>query len=691
MMGPRFSIAIDLGTTNTALAFVPLEADGPSQMLAIAQLESLVAIVEAPTLPSFLYLPEDLATPDPRGEDATDERWVIGTFARAQAAQTPGRVVHSAKSWLAHHSADRSARFLPWGSDDVPREDKISPIGASTLILRYLREAWNERFAGEGDDFAFDAQLVTITVPASFDEVAQRLTLAAAQLAGYPETVRLLEEPQAALYRWLELHDPGTQSRHVLVVDIGGGTSDFSLFEFRADDDAAESRIERIAVSEHILLGGDNMDLALAHRLEPQLVDEGENLSGRQWEYLVARCRDLKETALGTHGSTDDVFSVAIPGRGSRLIAGAMSAQLTRAEIERLLLDGFFPVCSADEYPIRTKAALRELGLPYARDPAITRHLADFLRGRPVVDAVLFNGGSLHPERLRERIRAEVEKWQGGAAPIGLENTEPDLAVARGAARFGKLVHGRAQRIEAGNAHAIFLQAHRTTDADVNGGRSLVCVLPQGAPTEKTFAISDLALALRVNALVRFQTFSSARHGVARAGDIVAWNERDFQALPALETIVQVSGPIGVGGTSTSQTVPVTLTARVSELGRLEVSCVSADAAIRGTWPLDFDLRGQDTTDSADPRSRRTIATPGAGPNVAADALHAARTRITTLFERPINNRDRLTATRLLKSLETILGTPKSAWNVILVRSLWATLERCMPYRQQSIDQKRPG
>jgi molecular chaperone DnaK (HSP70) len=689
---PRFSIGIDLGTTNTALAFVPLDRDAESEMLPIPQLESAVAIVESFTLPSFLYLSETAAPRIELDEIAADERWLIGRFARAKAADMPGRVVHSAKSWLAHHSADRSAPFLPWGSDDVDGDDKISPVHAAALILRYLREAWNDRFAAAGDDCVFDAQFVTITVPASFDAVAQRLTLAAAREAGYAETVRLLEEPQAALYRWLERHDwamekwaafdgPGTRQRHVLVVDIGGGTSDFSLFAFAANAAGGEPRIERIAVSEHLLLGGDNMDLAVAHRLEPQLVDADESLSGRQWEYLVARSRDVKEAALSTDGSPDEAFSVSVPGRGSRLIAQARSARLTRAEIERLLLDGFFPECSAGEYPIRAKTALRELGLPYARDPAVTRHLADFLRDRPSVDAILFNGGSLYPQRLRERIRADIGTWQSGALPTVLANPEPDLAVARGAARFGKLVYDRAQRIEAGAAHAIFLQAHRANDAQPDGERrALVCVLPHGAPTEQSFDISKLDLELRVNRPVGFQTYSSARHGAVGAGDIVVWNDSDFAALPPLETSVDVADV-------EAETLAVRLTARVSELGRLEIACVSADARVHGSWPLEFNLRQSATNGFGNQQSSSTVAVLGdVGPGVAAHALDAARVRITTLFERPLNSRDKLTATRLLKSLEQILGISKSSWNVVLVRSLWATLEQCMPYREKSID-----
>lgn len=679
----RFSIGIDLGTTNTALAFAALDRDSPSELLAIPQLESAFALVEASTLPSFLYLPEDAPPNADLDDRGADERWVIGRLARMKSAESPGRVVHSAKSWLAHHSADRSAPFLPWGSEDVARDDKLSPVDASALILRYVREAWNDRFAADGEECAFDAQAVTITVPASFDAVAQRLTLAAARAAGFPETVRLLEEPQAALYRWLERHAAsgvaGQGMRHVLVVDIGGGTSDFSLFAFDPTAAGHEPRIERIAVSDHLLLGGDNMDLALAHRLEPQLVDDGETLSGRQWEYLVARSRDLKETALSSAGWARETFAVSIPGRGSRLIAEAKSAQLTRAEIERLLLDGFFPEVSADEYPIRVKTALRELGLPYARDPAITRHLADFLRDRPRVDAVLFNGGTLHPERLRERIRAEIGKWQAGTPPLSLDNPEPDLAVARGAARFGKLLQSRAQRIEAGAAHAIFVQAHRSAKANDGAGRALVCVLPHGAPTEKTYGIDDVGLELRVNRPVRFETFSSARHAQAGAADIIAWNDRDFRALPPLETSVNAAH-------ARSETLPVRLTARVSELGRLEISCVSADPDVRGAWPLEFNLRAAGGSGERDARATTVSGGGEPGPGVAAAALESARVRMTSLFEHPRNPRDKLTATRLLKSFEQLLGQPKRDWNVVLVRSLWSTLEGCMADRARSVD-----
>ena len=284
-----------------------------------------------------------------------------------------------------------------------------------------MRGTWNSRFAQAG--FAFDDQEITVTVPASFDAAAQRLTIAAAEEAGFPKDVRLLEEPQAAFYCWLEKHDPAhelwqrvdgddTDLRHVLVIDIGGGTSDFSLFELRLNEQSSIPDIKRVAVSEHILLGGDNIDLAIAHMVEPRLAGPGGQLSGPQWDQLVASCRNLKEHAFAATGPPDERFVVALAGRGSGMVAGSQAATVRRAEIEGVLLDGFFPFCDAGARPYRTQAALREWGLPYPSDGAVTRHLAEFLSDRPRVDAVLFNGGSIRPPLLRQRLREQIGVWQ---------------------------------------------------------------------------------------------------------------------------------------------------------------------------------------------------------------------------------------------------------------------------------------
>lgn len=698
MGAARFSIGIDLGTTNSAIAFVPLTLDAASEVMAVAQWESPTTLADPLTLPSFLYLPDDATAGSFRRQAFGTGDWIAGLLARRKAGEQPGRVAHSVKSWLCHHAVDRDAPILPWGSDEVAAANKLSPVQASALILAHLRSAWNARFAAAGAAFAFDAQDITVTVPASFDAAAQRLTLAAAEQAGFPAHVRLLEEPQAAFYRWLEEHDQGREEwsrlpgpegagRHVLIVDVGGGTSDFSLFEVQAGGTAAPA-IRRVAVSDHILLGGDNIDLALAHLVEPQLVVGDDRLTGSPWDHLVARCRDIKERALSHPGPPDEVFPVAVPGRGSSLIAAARSAQVSRAEIERLLLDGFFPECEADARVRRTLSGLRELGLPYATDSAVTRHLAAFLRDRPRIDAVLFNGGSLAPARLRERLCREIGKWQQSPPPPALTSSQPELAVARGAACFGSLPHRKAAPIQAGAAHAVFLEAHGRP-ATAGGERpepALVCILPHGAASEETFEIEGLALELRINRPVRFQTYTSTRHDDARAGDVVPGNVEGLQPLPPLQTVARVEKS---RHQEPGRTIPVTLAARLNALGLLQVSCRSADPRIRQSWPLDFDLRRHERAAEAPmPAAAATAAStsPVGAPDVATEALQTACAHILTRFAQAPGGRDKLTAARLIQSLEKILGVGKGDWDGRLVRALWSPVERSAPERRHSVE-----
>jgi molecular chaperone DnaK (HSP70) len=691
----RFSIGIDLGTTNSALAFVPLVGEGTPEILFVPQWESLAGLTEEPTLPSFLYLPEDAVAAHFRGREVGGGQWIVGRFARTKASEMPGRVVHSAKSWLCHHAADRSAPFLPWGSTDLAREQQISPVRASALILNYLRSAWNSRFGESG--FAFDDQEITITVPASFDAAAQRLTIAAAEEAGFPDDVRLLEEPQAAFYCWLERHDSAHELcqrlgdydaglRHALVIDIGGGTSDFSLFELRLNKQSPIPDIRRVAVSEHILLGGDNVDLAIAHFLEPRLAAGGGQLSGAQWQHLVASCCDLKERALAAAGPPDERFIVAVAGRGSGMVAGSQAATVTRAEIENVLMGGFFPMSDAGARPYRTQMALREWGLPYPSDSAVTRHLAEFLRDRPRVDAVLFNGGSVRPPLLRQRLREQVGAWQDGFVPHILENEEPDLAVARGAARFGALLHHQSGQIAAGAARAVFLEVQGIPAVDGETARpSLVCVLPQGAAPSELFEIADLGIKVRTDQLVRFQAYSSSRSSKSRAGDILQWSEDDFHALPALQTIVRTAEP---SRSETSGSLPVRLVARMNALGLLQVSCVSADPGSQQSWPLEFNVRPHDQDGAGAPGgagSARAAAVQ-IEPNAAADALETARKQIGIVFAHPAGKRDKVTAGTILKSLERILGSPRSGWNGPLLRALWPTLDERLDGRRLSVD-----
>ena len=681
-MTAHYSIGIDLGTTSSALAYVPLIGDAQPEVLNLPQWETPDTLVEAPTLPSFLYLPEDALAAQLRGRMPGTQEWIAGRLARRRAGETPGRVIRSAKSWLCHHAADRTAPILPWGSEDLVTAQKISPVQAAALILNYLRGAWDSSFAQPG--CAFDDQQITITVPASFDAAAQRLTLNAAEEAGFPAGVRLLEEPQAAFYCWLERHSlakplwagdaPNAESRHVLIVDIGGGTSDFSLFALRPGASGDIPDITRVAVSEHILLGGDNIDLALAVLLELRLVGERGQISGPQWDHLVASCRDLKEHALSGVAAAHVQFTVALPGRGARLVAGAQTATLALDEVERLVLDGFFPACDVRARPYRTQAGLRDWGLPYAADSAVTHHLADFLRDRPRVDAVLFNGGSLHASILRQRLLEQIAAWQGGTRPHELDNAEPDLAVALGAARFGKLLHGQSGRITAGAPRAVFLQV-QTSDQAVPS--ALICVLPRNASAEQVFDINLPGLEVRTDQLVSFQACSSPRHARCHAGDVLPWDAEAFNVLPPLQTIIRTDNGPDAG---LDRTVSVRLAAKMNALGLLQISCVSMDPLTPQAWPLEFNLR---------PHELRTAAARGAAaiePNATTEAQRAARDHITTRFTRLPAKSDRVTANAILKQLERILGLPRHEWNAALLRNLWPALNERTVGRKLSVE-----
>ena len=458
---PRYAIGIDLGTTHSALSYVNLvESDGEQSshgVLKVPQLSAPGTVEELSLLPSFVYLPhaDEVAAGDlalPWVTEEAEAPFVVGEMARSRGATTPIRLVSSAKSWLCHPGVDRRAAILP---NDAPAEvARISPITAATRYLTHLRQAWDHAHP----QAPFAEQEITVTIPASFDPAARELTMEAAQAAGYA-SLTLLEEPQAALYSWIQTSE-GRWRKEVkpgdiiLVVDVGGGTSDFSLIAVLERDGVLEPH--RVAVGEHILLGGDNMDLALAHLVARKLAANGTQLDAWQMRALTYGCRSAKESLLADSGL--DVAPIVVPSRGSKLIGGSIRTELTRAEVSTFILDGFFPQVEASSRPaVRTRAGLTQLGLPYAQDAAITRHLAAFL-GRQVAataelegfagrqaegvsflhpTAVLFNGGFFKSDLLVQRIMAIVNDWlyMEGAEPARmLAGADLDLAVARGAA-----------------------------------------------------------------------------------------------------------------------------------------------------------------------------------------------------------------------------------------------------------------
>ncbi len=708
MKASLFSIGIDLGTTNSAIAYTRLtDDDSISETFHPAQWESLTSIGQASALPSFLFLPTE-AEANQAGLAKADSRWMVGLFARKQSAETPGRVVHSAKSWLCHHAVDRSADFLPWASEILSESEKISPLHASALILATLKASWDQQFADLGPQGAFDAQEVTITVPASFDAAAQKLTLEAAQMAGFPDQVRLIEEPQAAFYRWLEFQsaDGGFESalpledggKHVLVVDIGGGTSDFSLFHVTTGGE--QPKIERTAVSDHILLGGDNVDLALAYMVQARLEGHGHEIGGSQWPFLVARCRDLKERVLATEGPDDETFTVSVPGRGSSLLASTLTERLTRQDILAMLLDGFFPLSQANEMPERSDVALKEWGLPYASDSAVTRYLAEFLQDRPRIDAVLFNGGTLYPEMLRNRLRDLIGTWQNGHVPQVLENTEPDLAVARGAARYGWLTSREQLQIEAGAARSLYLEVQQQQEQLKGSDRSpsLVCILPRGTELEEDVVVELEGLKLRLDQPVRFQTFYTTKRGRDKPGTMVRRSKGGFHSLPPLQTVARLSPEHPK--LETNQ-IPVRLRTRMNAVGLLQVACESTLEALEEVWPLEFNLRAV-TVGSVDAGEEKVTAAVAGDPGVDPSSLEAglsvlrrqfrsAATPATSKGSRKSKQKknakpEKVTPARVFRTLEEALGLEKQAWNWMLVRSLWPALEENHHGRRQSIE-----
>jgi molecular chaperone DnaK (HSP70) len=693
----KYSIGIDLGTTNCALASVLLaDSNSKSQPFSIPQWNAPGVIGDSETLPSFLFRP--MAT---EADSFEAESWVVGDYARKMAGDRPDAVAHSAKSWLCHHTVDRTRSILPWNPGESSDTEKISPVAAATFILKHLRKSWDESAAGLDPEAAFRNQRITITVPASFDSVAQKLTLQAAFDAGYPDNIRLLEEPQAAFYRWLEQHpEPDAlterlpalaeKGQHVLVVDVGGGTTDFSLFKIESTDPDGKLNVKREAVSDHILLGGDNIDLALAHLVEPRLSpsDSSSTLSSKQWGYLVSFCRDLKERVLsaemGDRGV--DSFNVSVPAKGSGLMAGTLSASIDAKDIHDLLFQGFFQRCRSIEKPDQHHSALREMGLPYAKDSAVLRHLAAFLQKRPRVDAILFNGGTMNSSQICDRVVEQIAEWQEGEMPIVLENLETNLAVARGAAFYGAGGQSRpGTRIEAGAARAVYLEVEGESSgasSESSLPRTLLCLLPHGTASETNVIVSKPELHLRLNTRVSFQTWQTTRHENDLPGSLVPFDGEEFQPLPPLLTVAEI--PPSIKGATLDQ-IPVELKSQLNALGLLEVECVSKAPGLTHSWPLEFDLRGD--------RSEKTVGTTSSGafssnPNVGVpeDRFERAGKRLVSLFGKTSKNRDQVTPTQGFKSLEEALEMPKQQWNGALVRGLWTSLEAMFDKRSTSVE-----
>jgi hypothetical protein len=602
----RFVVGIDLGTTNSALAYVDTgvgeEEDVRPTHLFIPQVVQPGTVEDRPLLSSYLYLPGpnelpagSLRLPWDPGRD-----FAVGEFARQQGGVVPTRVVSSAKSWLCHPGIDRRAAVLPWKAPDNAR--RVSPLEASTLYLKHLAEAWNHKMAKDRPENRLEHQDIILTVPASFDAAARELTVEAARAAGL-ENITLLEEPQAAFYAWIDASGEKWRKQVevgdlVLVCDVGGGTTDFTLIA--VSEDAGQLVLTRVAVGDHILLGGDNMDLALAHAMAQSFAARNIKLDSGQMLMLWHSCRAAKERLFSDPSLAS--APVTVLGRGARVIAGTLKGELTREEVERVLVNGFFPECAADEEPRRQRGVgLQELGLPYASDPAVTKHLAAFLHRQSEALAersrgskkrkttggltgVLFNGGVFKAEPLRKRIVSTLAKW-GHMVKI-LPNDDLDLAVARGAAYYGLVRRGRGVRIRGGAARVYYVGVETALPAVPGAPPPIkaLCVVPFGMEEGTEMDVPGQEFGLVVGAPAEFRFLGSTVRRSDTVGTMVEDWEGQVEELSPLETTLEAP-------TKEGQTVPVHLHSKMTEIGTLELWCISRDGKQR--WKLEFNVREQ--------------------------------------------------------------------------------------------------
>lgn len=744
----RYVIGIDLGTTNSAVAYVDLmdeesatvtEDAQPTersiQTLRIPQLVAAGEVAPRSILPSFLYLPGDYDLPPSSTALPwdTDRDYVVGEFAREQGANVPDRLVASAKSWLSYAAVDRTAPILPWGASG--EVDKVSPVEASTRYLRHIREAWNAQMVVEDDDEVlnlaelgkgdfddeegvgdreraltqsranqgwFDEQLVVLTVPASFDEAARELTLAAARAAGIARAV-LLEEPQAAFYAWLSRHEADWQKRMdagqlILVCDVGGGTTDFTIIAVR--EGATGLRFDRLAVGDHLMLGGDNMDLTLGRLLETKLMGQPGKLDARRWPQLVYQARKAKEMLLGRsteQGSVD----ITLMGEAGKLIAGTLTSSLDQTEIQQVILDGFFPASALQDKPTDSRrSGLTELGLPYVQDPAITHHLAHFWQrfetllqdetGRDALfpDYLLFNGGTLAPQVIRNRLTETIANWFQPVVnqsdgddwqPAELENPQPELAVALGAAYYGLVRVGKGVRVGSGSPRSFYIGiGNSSAESNQNGGNGAdlaasqsligaICLIPRGTEEGYEVRLQQLDFEALTNQPVSFQLYSSSTRLGDKLGDQVELSADEVTSLPPIQTVLRY------GRRGTTDRLPVQLGVRLTEVGTLELWCYSQKSEHR--WQLQFDVRQIEQAEDA----------PVLEETIDQATVEAAQTLIRQTFSQEAEASSHPPA-QLRRTLEEMFEIPKEAWPTPLIRQLADALLETMNDRAITAD-----
>ncbi len=704
---PSYVIGIDLGTSHTVVAYAPLTAAGDEIALLTIPQRSSAGEVQAQTLlPSVRYqaaageLGDAWQQPWPPQGASDEAPAVVGRWARDLGTAVPSRLVASAKSWLSHPGVDRSAAILPWGAGDEVA--KISPLAASASYLAHVKAAWEQAHP----QAPLSAQIVVLTVPASFDEGARALTVDAAQRVGLPQ-VHLLEEPKAAFHDWLVLQGEQlaarlADSRLVLVVDVGGGTTDLTLIQVEPAADGGLPSLTRTAVGEHLMLGGDNMDLALAHQLEPQFAPEGQRLPAARFAQLVQRCRIAKEQLLAA--DAPEQVAVTLLGGGSRLLAQSKTASLSRVQVQQWVVEGFLPLAERSAVPSKRQGALRGFGLPYPADAAITRHLAQFLAqhagnggAQALPDTVLLNGGVFHAHAVVERLTQQLSAWRGTPVRV-LHNPHPDWAVARGAAAYGLTrfapeaepaaalpattgaaappvapLRSRLPQIGGGSARSYWLLLPGAKGAAPQG----LCLLPRGTQEGVRMVLSGRRFALKLGQAVRFDLLANSLPSLpAQAGQLAPLQGDGWVELPPLATVLPAPE-----GQHQAQ-IEVQLQASMTEVGTLEVRCVAVDDPSQ-SWLLPLSLRG--TVQAADDSAATADS---AGEAHASARREQAIAQIDRIFGNQAQAVDAKEVRQLRQVLERLLG-PRNSWDLALLRAMFDALLARAKRRRRTPEHER--
>ena len=602
-MPPKYVIGIDLGTTNSVVAYASTDVDSDTPSIELLQLPQLVAAgtVEAhESLPSFVYLATE-AEANNQSLDlpwASESKTAVGQFARTRSADAPNRSVVSAKSWLCHNKVDRRAPILPFDApDDV---GKISPVEATRQYLAHLAAAWDHKFP----DAPIQQQQVVLTVPASFDPVARELTRESAVAAGMPANFVLLEEPQAALYAWLnqqgdEWRKKLSVGKTILVCDVGGGTTDLTLISVEAE--AGNLELNRVAVGNHLLVGGDNMDLATAHVVAEKFAEKGTNLNPWQSVSLWHSCRKAKETLMSPSGP--ETHSISVLGRGSKLIGNTVTTEVNKSEIANMLLDGFFPVCSVNDRPqVQPASGFQEIGLPFESDPGITRHIADFLQRskgstennneQPLTpDFVLFNGGVFKADSFQNRLLEVIGSWSQDSPVQPLDGVHDlDCAVAKGACFYAWNKNNGGVRIRGGVGHSYYVGIETAGLAIPGAPRPLkaLCVVPFGMEEGTQANIESNEIGLVVGQPVSFRFFRSNQRQTDQPGDLVTNWEDQLEESDPLNMTLSAEG-------LDESYAAVKFEANITELGMFELWCRSVNTDHR--WKLEFNVREDAATE----------------------------------------------------------------------------------------------